>query len=117
MVKNTQTIRWEQPTNCLSVFDHFMGLALKWVKCFFPFSSSFCLNYLSLTLKIYKFQFQLAIRLKVILTSTNSSKENPVQEVLHSSQQSPKLSLLLFFIPHICKIRSCIIYLFYLLFL
>ena len=29
MVKQTQTIRWQQPTNCLSVFDHFLGLALK----------------------------------------------------------------------------------------
>ena len=29
MVKHTQTIRWQKPTNCLSVFDHFAGLALK----------------------------------------------------------------------------------------
>ena len=29
MVKHAQTIRWQQPTNCLSVFDHFLGLALK----------------------------------------------------------------------------------------
>ena len=29
MIKHTQTIRWQQPTNCLSVFDHFVGLALK----------------------------------------------------------------------------------------
>ena len=29
MVKHTQTIRLQQPTNCLSVFDHFVGLALK----------------------------------------------------------------------------------------
>ena len=28
MVKFTQTIRWQLPTNCLSVFDHFVGLAL-----------------------------------------------------------------------------------------
>ena len=31
MVKHTQTIRQQQPTNYLSVFDHFMGLALKWL--------------------------------------------------------------------------------------
>ena len=31
MVKHIQTIRWEKPTNCLSVFDHFVGLALKWL--------------------------------------------------------------------------------------
>ena len=29
MVKRAQTIRRQQPTNCLSVFDHFAGLALK----------------------------------------------------------------------------------------
>ena len=29
MVKHTQTIRRQQPTNCLSVLDHFVGLALK----------------------------------------------------------------------------------------
>ena len=26
---HTQTIRWQQRTNCLSVLDHFAGLALK----------------------------------------------------------------------------------------
>ena len=29
MVKHTQTIRRQEPTNCLSVLDHFAGLALK----------------------------------------------------------------------------------------
>ena len=29
MVKHTQTIRLLFPTNCLSVFDHFVGLALR----------------------------------------------------------------------------------------
>ena len=29
MVKNNQTIRRLLPTNCLSVFDHFVGMALK----------------------------------------------------------------------------------------
>ena len=36
MVKHTQTIRWQQPTNCLRVFDDFVRLALKGlrsVKC------------------------------------------------------------------------------------
>ena len=32
MVKHTQTILRQQPTNCLSVFDHFVGLALKGLK-------------------------------------------------------------------------------------
>ena len=30
MVKLTQTTRRQQPTNCLSVFESFIGLALKW---------------------------------------------------------------------------------------
>ena len=29
MVKHTQTIRQQQPTNCLSVFNHFVLLVLK----------------------------------------------------------------------------------------
>ena len=29
MVKYTQTICWQQPTNCLSVFDNFVELVLK----------------------------------------------------------------------------------------
>ena len=29
MVKDTQTVRWQQPTNCLGVFDHFLRWALK----------------------------------------------------------------------------------------
>ena len=29
MVKRTQTIRRQQPLNCLSVFEHVVGLALK----------------------------------------------------------------------------------------
>ena len=32
MVKHTQTIRRKIPTNCLSVFNHFVGLALKGVE-------------------------------------------------------------------------------------
>ena len=32
MVKRTQTIRRLLPTNCLSLFDHFVGLALKGLK-------------------------------------------------------------------------------------
>ena len=29
MVNDTQTIRRQEPTNCLSVFDHFVGWRLK----------------------------------------------------------------------------------------
>ena len=29
MIKQTQTTRRQQLTNCLSVFDHFVGLVLK----------------------------------------------------------------------------------------
>ena len=32
MVKHTQTIARLLPTNCLSVFDHFVGLVLKGLK-------------------------------------------------------------------------------------
>ena len=33
MVKFTQTICWLMPTNCLSVFDHFVELVLKELMC------------------------------------------------------------------------------------
>ena len=29
LVKHTQTVRWLLPTNCLSVFDYFVGLAFQ----------------------------------------------------------------------------------------
>ena len=32
MVKHAQAIRWQQLTNCLNVFDYFVGLALKGLK-------------------------------------------------------------------------------------
>ena len=32
MVKGTQTIRWQQPMNCLSVFDHYVEMVRKWLK-------------------------------------------------------------------------------------
>ena len=33
MIKRIQTIRWQ--TNCLSLFDHFVGLALEGLRNFF----------------------------------------------------------------------------------
>ena len=41
MVKHTKTIRRLLPTNCLNVFDHFMGLALKRLKETLQHRSSF----------------------------------------------------------------------------
>ena len=34
MVKHTQTIHRQKPTNCLNVFDHFIDLAFKRVNSF-----------------------------------------------------------------------------------
>ena len=46
MVKHTQTIRQQQTTNCLSVFDHFVGLVLKRLKkAYFSSLYSFTLNW------------------------------------------------------------------------
>ena len=39
MVKHAQTVCRQQPTNCLSGFDHFVGLALKGLKWFSKFNS------------------------------------------------------------------------------
>ena len=41
MVKHTQIIRRLLPTNCLSVFDRFVGLALKELRCRVPFRSQY----------------------------------------------------------------------------
>ena len=35
MFKHTKTIRRQQRTNCLSVFDHFVGLAFKELNSYF----------------------------------------------------------------------------------
>ena len=51
MAKHSQTIRQQQPTNCLSVFSHFVGLALKGLTCFsnvlvsIVYGGSHCLKY------------------------------------------------------------------------
>ena len=34
MIEHTQTIRRQQPTNCLSVYDHFVGLEFKGLTIF-----------------------------------------------------------------------------------
>ena len=44
MVKNTQTISRQQPTNSLIVFDHFVGFALKGFKVKFATDSDFSLK-------------------------------------------------------------------------
>ena len=48
MVKHTQTIRQQQSTNCLSVFDLFVGLALRGLKQLYP-TASINLNLLSMS--------------------------------------------------------------------
>ena len=41
MVKHTQTICQKNPTNCMSVFDHFVGLALKGLRDEAQFKKAF----------------------------------------------------------------------------
>ena len=41
MIKHTQTIRQQKPTNCLSAFDHLVGLAPKGLNSFRAASQSF----------------------------------------------------------------------------
>ena len=42
MVELTQTICRQQPTNCLSVFDHFVGLAFKELTQSYHGTATFC---------------------------------------------------------------------------
>ena len=44
MVKHTQTIRRQETTNYLSVFDHFMGLAIKGLTSSSPSYTVFLTN-------------------------------------------------------------------------
>ena len=57
MLKNTQTIRSQ--TNCLSVFDHFLGLALKGLTAMteyiFFYAGNFVIKKTSLQVLFYEF--------------------------------------------------------------
>ena len=52
MVKHTQTIRRQQPNNCLSVFNHFVGLVLKWLKNTLLQAQFTCFSYLHMYLPL-----------------------------------------------------------------
>ena len=45
MIKHTQTIGRQKPANCLSVFDHFVGLALKGLRHKFLIQNINKMNY------------------------------------------------------------------------
>ena len=53
MVKYTQTIRRQQPTNCLSEFDHFVGMALKRLKRMIKTMSNILAKVLNRTLQLF----------------------------------------------------------------
>ena len=55
MVKHTPTIRQQKLTNCLSVFDHFVGFALKMlINLFVEVYSEVCQAYLEVVNYFYK---------------------------------------------------------------
>ena len=73
MVKYSQTICWLLPTNCLSVFDHFVGFALKGLGLLHS-------NILGLMIQITS-NFALALRSKQSLSDLlNLWKNSLVQE-------------------------------------
>ena len=45
MIKHTQIILRQLPTNCLSMFDQFVGLALKGIAYFSKISKSWSLHF------------------------------------------------------------------------
>ena len=53
MVKRTQTICWLLPTNCLSVSDRFVGLALKVLRTIQKNLLHFVSNLQDITLQLY----------------------------------------------------------------
>ena len=64
MVKHTQTIRRQKPANCLSVFDHFMKLALK----------GLAIRVFSLSFSMQNPQFLLLVSLKYPLNGAKIRK-------------------------------------------
>ena len=54
MVKYTQTIRRLLPTNCLSVFDHYVELAVKGLNMVFTIFMVFCLLKPALATLVFK---------------------------------------------------------------
>ena len=56
---NTQTIRRQQPTNCFSVFDHFVVLALKGLKITKIIENSLTLVFSENLFIKFKFKFNL----------------------------------------------------------
>ena len=54
MVKDTQTIRWQLLTNCLSVFDHFVVLVLKGLGNLRCTQANVLIEYLDNKIKTFK---------------------------------------------------------------
>ena len=83
MVKRTQPIRRQQPTNFLSVFDHFMGLALKGLRVF----SKSCVWSFVLqdwTLKVF---LQGVLQYIVLTVQGKNNKQMVVVVLLHHKQK------------------------------
>ena len=75
MVKHTQTICRLLPTNCLSVFDHFVGLVLQGLTCFVIqlFRKNNLLSLSSLQLKTYSASKRETLHLELVQTSERAS--------------------------------------------
>ena len=81
MVNHTQTIRRQKPTNCLSVFDHFVGLALKRLRiliCKTPSNGYFIKYYVKQRILAV---FVLPLNLGIELSFNMKSKSNIQQQL------------------------------------
>ena len=78
MVKHNQTILRFLPTNCLSVFDHFLGLALKGLKIL-VFHSQVKVSYDNSSV------IRLKVNLKTDVTGNQSKPNFPKKQIFHAT--------------------------------
>ena len=64
MFKRTHTIRRQQPTNCLSMLDHFVGLAFKGL--------IYCLSYLGFDSNFEKYKHASLVLFRQTVAGSNS---------------------------------------------
>ena len=112
MVKHTQTIRGQQPTNCLSVFDHFMGLMPKGLKFFLYCSLITSHLFLEFDRNIFYEMGELGLLGATIngkpLFVGNNAKRWISKRVFQEKQSTPteKRTFLTLWYAHVCKATS-----------
>ena len=98
MVKHTQTIHRQEPTNCLSVSDHFVGFALKGLKKNFFWYSFVYVVIISSSLFRINFKWsdieQVHVTIKSIFRDWKEGEVNPMRPGLFMHNLAQAVSTL-----------------------